>query len=360
MISKRTRLIVVAVAALVLIIALVADVLWLTLTPPSRKAAAPTVTATGQLGNPPGVAYANHFQTGHPGAEWSAGTVHDTPNHKLKYLGPFREEPVTFSLDHLPPHAMVRLRFDLVTFDRWNGDGVNFGRDLWDLRVVGGQPLIHTTFNNCGFFINNDQQSFPDQYPWYPTYKAWTGAAAKQSLGHVTRQYADSWGDDSTYTFDLTFPHAADTLQLVFKTQIKHHDGKPYGFLNFQVDTVAQPATATDAQLAGWWADLAGVDPVAAYRAVWSLVATADAATAYIAGHLPDPKTTGPAPINVDMNARWTPGCFQYETPQSRQVARATHVLEVIGTSAAKKVLDRIGYRGTPQGGPPDAWSKRK
>jgi hypothetical protein len=253
----------------------------------------------------------------------------------------------------------VRVTFELITYDRWNGDSENFGRDLWDMRVVGGQPLIHTTFSNCGFFTNNNEQSFPDQYPWYPTHPAWTGAAAKKSLGYRTSQGRDSWGCDSTYKFDLTFPHTDPTLALQFQSQIKRHENKPYGFLSFRVMVVDRPIAADEKTLEGWWNDLADEDPVKAYNAVWSLIASGDAARAYIRDRLfTPPASPDAAPMNIDQTTTWEYGSFSNDTPQARQWWRAIHVLEAIGTDKAKAELNKIGYQGTPPGAPPDHWTK--
>ena len=297
--------------------------------------------------------YSANFDQNEPGNEWSATPIGATPTQR-KFLGPFREVPLIFTMDGLPEHRMIHLTFELITYQPWNGDSQNFGRDLWDMRVVGGQPLIHTTFSDCGFFDDNNEQSFPDQYPWYPTHPGFTGATTQQSLG-----YKHSWGGngpfgiDSTYLFDLTFPHTASTLKLQFKSQIKHHENKPYGFLNFKVETLDHPATASDAQLAAWWQDLGDEDPVKAYHAIWSLIATADQATTYIQHHLPprDPAI----PINIDQAAQFERS-FEYDTPQARQFARAIHVLEVINSPQSKQLLADIGYTGTPQGGPPTRW----
>jgi hypothetical protein len=292
--------------------------------------------------------------------EWSIKRTTLTPAHQRTMLGPFRETPVRFTMDKLLPHQFVRVVFDLVTFDRWNGDSENFGRDVWDLRVAGGQPLIHTTFSNCGFFDNNNEQSFPDQYPWYPTHVAWTGATTRQSLGYRTSQGNDSWGDDSTYHFDLTFPHSADTLALAFQSQIKNHENKPYGFLDFKVTTLNRGAPADARSLYGWWQDLSDEDPVKAYKAAWSMIATGDAAAAYLGLHLfTQPASSSPEPLNIDQQAVWDYGSFSNDTPEARQWWRALHVLEAIGTESARAKLQQLGYHGTPVGAPPDHWTRR-
>jgi hypothetical protein len=338
-------------AVCVLIAGLMVLVLQRLYTPADRPA---VVVPRVVKQKPLGVVYSAAFDSDNPGMEWSDTPVGATPKSHQKFLGPFLEVPLTFSVDGLGPHECVRVTFDLITHDPWNGDGGNFGRDLWDLRVVGGQPLIHTTFSNCGFFSNNNEQSFPDQYPWYPTHPGWTGTAAKQSLGYRNGWGAQSFGTDSTYHFDLTFPHSADTLALQFKSQIKRHEDKPYGFLNFKVETIAHAASASDESLAGLWKDLGDEDAAKAYRAVWSLIATGDSAAQYIQRHLP--AAIPSVPLDIDQSKIWEYGSFQHDTPQARQFARAIHVLEVINSDSSKKLLTDMGYKGTPEGGPPTRW----
>ena len=305
---------------------------------------------------PPGVVYEADFVKG-AGPEWSETRTSWTPDPRKAFLGPFRDEPVELRVNGLPPHQFINLKFDLITYQRWNGDSGEWGRDLWDMRVANGQPLIHTTFSDCGFFTNNNEQSFPDQYPWYPTHEGWTGAKEKQSLGYMTSQGPESWGDDSTYAIDITFPHAGNSVGIVFKSLIKSHENKPYGFLSFKITTIDHASNADEPTLAGWWKDLSDEDSLKAYHAVWSLVATGDAATNYIHDHL-SPAAAGPhaPPVNIDQDEVWDYGSFQYDTSAARQRARAIHVLEVINSSAANALLGEIGFQGTPIAAPPDRW----
>lgn len=325
--------------------------------PASRSLEIPSVTPA-IANRAPGVVYTTDFTT--PAAGWSSTHVDETPSSpQRKFLGPFTEDPVMFAIAELPPHQFIHLTFELLTWKPWNGDSANFGRDLWDMRVVGGQPLIHTTFSDCGFFEDNNEQSFPDQYPWYPTHPAWTGSASKQSLGFTsTWGQSRTFGTDSTYQFDITFPHTSPSLMLQFKSQTKQHQLKPYGFLNFKVSTVDAATSATDQQITDWWNDLAADDPIKAYHAVWSLIATGDAATKFIEQHRPplDPSI----PLNIDQTHPFKCDSFQYATPQSQQLARAIHVLEVINSAESKKLLAEIGYTGTPQGAPPNRLNRSR
>ena len=319
--------------------------------------------------------------------EWSAGGIATTKDGLAKFIGPFREGEVEFTAGHLPAHQFVRVTFDLMVCDLWNGDQSYFGRDGWDVRVKGGQPLVHTTFSNMGFYYNNNDQSYPDQFPWYPVHPAFAGAAERQSHGYQTGNNGNHFGVDATYRFDLTFPHAADELTLLFNSAPVRHEGKTYGFLSFQVTAVGRATTPDAATLEQLWDALGDEDAAKANAAVWSLVAAGDTATAHVraklavpatqpvvmttdagdAGNAGDAENGGDAggppkmpgmrvvrAVNVDPDVPWVVDCFAYRTAGQRQRARAVHVLEAIGTPDATAVLRGVRYSGTPLAFPPD------
>jgi hypothetical protein len=80
-------------------------------------------------------------------------------------LGPFHNEEVTFSLDQLPSHNVLRITIELLAHDSWDGNSYNIGGpDFWYLQVD-GQEVMRTTFSNsiceslyCLY------QSYPENY----------------------------------------------------------------------------------------------------------------------------------------------------------------------------------------------------
>ena len=151
--------------------------------------------------------YANALSSS-PGSEWSATNIAITPKDQRHYLGDFRKQSVTLSLNPLPEHRQLRVSFDLLLMQSWDGSSKYWGECFWDLDVINGANLIHTTFGNCGFFCDNNEQAFPDNWPCGP-HPAWTGSVEHQTLGVI-----QSWGGpdrtfdcSSVYHFDLAFPH---------------------------------------------------------------------------------------------------------------------------------------------------------
>ena len=120
------------------------------------------------------VVYRDNFQVAQ---HWSERTISDTPTGR-KYLGPFRNQTVTLSLDKLPEHAWVKLRFKLYMQGTWDGSSPIWGSDLWSLSVPGQQRLIFASFCNMGYFTDNNEQSYPDDYPT-AIHPAWTGTLEK-------------------------------------------------------------------------------------------------------------------------------------------------------------------------------------
>jgi hypothetical protein len=117
--------------------------------------------------------YSNDFHTA-PGEEWSGRDIARTPAGNRPFFGPFGGESVTFTLAHLPPHKMIRVDFDLCVINPLDGSSPTWGPDVWDLSVVNGATLLHTTFDNCGFFSDNNEQAFPDEFNCGKPHPGWS------------------------------------------------------------------------------------------------------------------------------------------------------------------------------------------
>jgi hypothetical protein len=118
----------------------------------------------------PHLVYENDF-TNPPGAEWSHQEIRLTNKGARPYLGDFLPDgKPTFTLKALPPHKLLRCSFDLFLMGSWDGSSPTWGPGLFAVNVGGGdgRSLLYATFSNCGFFTNNNEQSFPDNYPARP------------------------------------------------------------------------------------------------------------------------------------------------------------------------------------------------
>jgi hypothetical protein len=257
-------------------------------------------------------------------AEFSAGNVRFTKSGHRPYLGPFAPPGVTFTVGNLKPHQFVRVKFDLALMNSWNGCSTTWGPDVWSCSLVNGPTLLTTTFSNCGFFSDNNEQDFPDVYPALPgmtPHPAWTGASENQSLGEMR-----SWGGPNrtfdasgVYHIDWTFPHADSTLSLNFMSKPKKRD-KTFGFLSFHVATLAGPTKLSDLDLKQAWIDLDSENAAIADGAVWKLIAAGDQAVNYLEGQ--------------KLVASDTSG----DAKRAYRLSRVRHVLEVIASPAASEL----------------------
>ncbi len=299
----------------------------------------------------PGIVYENNF-TAEPGAEWSTGSLKATLAGGRPYLGDFfPSSKPTLSLK-LPPHKLVKLTFDLFLMKSWDGSSPMWGPGLMDIRLGGddGRSLLHATFCNCGFFSDNNEQSFPDNYPSRP-YPAWALAVENQSLGNMV-----DWGgpqrtfdSSAVYHMVYTFPHADERIDIQWSSMLPDNPNKPFGLTNVKVEALPELAAFTNAEMDELWNDLGDISGGGVkkfYEARWKLVSAGDSATIYIASHYTQLKIPDNITI-VDPKGTVKPYPTQ-ATVIHRE--RARWVLEAIHTPAAlelKKAIPTV----VPEGG---------
>ncbi len=244
------------------------------------------ITANGVVADLPSgrVAYLNGFED-RVGEEWSKTDVSTTPIGERKFLGNFGPEKVSFSLTELPKHRFVRVEFDLFLIQSWDGSSRNWGPDIWEMSVESGPRLIHATFTNCGYYRDNNVQSFPDDHQ-STTHKGWTGASEKQSLGYkwfLTHNNGKGYVTDGVYKINVIFPHNEASLKLNFKSHCEDtKEDQSWGLDNVKVETIASAARLTDEAMNQCWTSLAGEDPVTAFKSIWQMVASGEQAVSFL------------------------------------------------------------------------------
>jgi hypothetical protein len=141
---------------------------------------------------------------------WSNPKTDITANGSTRFLGQFGTESVKLTLDKLPPHKTVIVKFDLYILRSWDGENPGDGPDNWGLKLEDSAGLILTSFTN-GATI---RQKFAciDGQETTPACQAagamgFTGAAARNTLGY---------GQDSVYKIKRTFAHDRSFLMLTF------------------------------------------------------------------------------------------------------------------------------------------------
>ncbi len=166
----------------------------------------------------------------------------------------------------------------------WDGSS-HWGPDIWELSVESGQRLVYATFTNCGYFADNNRQTFPDNHPT-TRHPGWTGASERQSLGYRffrDRNEGRGYGTDGVYRMEVIFPHSDASLRLNFASHCDDpKEDQSWGVDNVRVEAVAAATRLTEEQLEECWRVLAGEDPVAAWHATWRLVSSGDQAVSFL------------------------------------------------------------------------------
>jgi len=231
--------------------------------------------------------YSNGFDKP-PGEEWSSRQTMETPEGKRRFLGDFAPGTVTLTLDGLAKHKMVRIVFDLYLVRSWDGSSTTWGPDVWELKTGDGRKLVHSTFTNCGFFSDNNAQTFPDFHPFPVTHPGATGAAEHETLGFVMGWDGRPHSTDAVYHFDLVFPHAGKKLVLDFSSICKDKkEDQSWGLDNVKVQILTAPLPLEKGgDGSALWDALASSNPVVAYRAMWKLIGAGKEGVDYLRKHL--------------------------------------------------------------------------
>lgn len=195
------------------------------------------------------VVYSSDFESG-AGPEWSPALTETTPgtvSHPAdRFLGRLGNGSATFSLTGLPSHSEVTVSFSLYVVRSWDGNSDEWGPDTWDMSVVAGPTLLHTTFSNLdtGPCVGHGfDQAYPDNYPG-GIHPPLTGADEIDTLGYPALCEAN----DAVYHLEFTFAHTDGSFQLVFTgSHLQELNDESWGIDDFSVslDDTALSTTTT-------------------------------------------------------------------------------------------------------------------
>ena len=215
------------------------------------------------------------------------------------YHGPFGNQPVSLTLDHLPQHRWIKATFDLYIIGSWDGSSPVWGPDLWSFSVRGAQRLIFASF--CGWgYAGNDEQSYPDDYP-NAIHRAWTGAVA-----HNVVDIQDSEPPkNGMYKVEVLFPHTEDQIILDFAGAYVDppSEQQVWGIGNVEVHAFSAETMTGEDELPVLWQDLASEDSVAANKALWRFVGAGAKAVSFLK------EKVGAMDDDVTLRRRTTCGC---------------------------------------------------
>lgn len=231
------------------------------------------------------------FQLGKVAPQWSFNQVEEYGNRQ-RYLGPLSNQTVHLRLEKLPPHAFVRIHFDLIVAWNWEGatrqqfDGEpRRGPEVIQLGIQNGPVLMRGTFSNQQREIYRAavRQSFPelDERILVP---ARTGARELENFTVKLNQF----GEDNVlramathYRQNWTLPHTKKELTLEFSAEnLQEIEEQFWGIDNVVIEVLnADEVPALEpAQLAEMPKLLRGNGSANAAAACWDLIAHPDQA----------------------------------------------------------------------------------
>jgi PASTA domain len=164
---------------------------------------------------------------------WSNQKAEVTPNGKTRFLGQFGStESVRLTLDKLPPHKTVTVKFDLYVLRSWDGEQPGLGPDVFGLKLEDTAVLIHTTFTNVEQF----KQKFACK-SGEETTPACMGAGATGPFGAAAINTLGFGAWESIHKIKRTFSHDRSFLMLTFFGELKEqiHD-ESWGLDNIRIE----------------------------------------------------------------------------------------------------------------------------
>ena len=194
------------------------------------------------------------------------------------YHGPFGNQPLSLTLDHLPGHRWIKVSFDLYIVGSWDGSSPVWGPDLWSFSVRGARRLISATFCAWGY-AGNDEQSYPDDYP-HAIHPAWTGSAARNVVDIKDSEPPKN----GVYKVEVLFPHTDEQAILDWAGAYVDppNEQQVWGIGNVEVRTSSAETLTGEDALPGLWEELAGEDSVAANKALWRFVGAGAKAASFL------------------------------------------------------------------------------
>ena len=150
---------------------------------------------------------------------------------------------------------------------------MQYGPDVWKLKIANGPELISATFSTFNAHPGHDRQTFPDSYPG-PEYIGMIGAAEKKTLGYKFF----GRGCDSVYKLSFIVPHSAKDLKFIFSSSgLEDLANESWGLDNVKVEVIRELPKLSAEQFDKLWQQLESKDPMEAFEAFCTLVPATDA-----------------------------------------------------------------------------------
>ena len=180
--------------------------------------------------------YTANFETA-VGNEWSTNKAEVTPTGNRRFLGQFSNETVSLSLANLPPHTQITVAFDVYAIRSLDGNSVQWGPDILDVRAENGAIVTRTTFANQPL-----RQAWPGEFPGGDNAPG-TGAVERNTLGYNF----EAAQMNAVFRVSKTIAHTGGTLKLNFTgSGLEAITNESWGLDNVSLRVDCPPPGATE------------------------------------------------------------------------------------------------------------------
>jgi hypothetical protein len=233
--------------------------------------------------------FESDFQRGKVPAQWSFNQIEEYANRQ-RYLGPLSNQTVHLNLQKLPPHALVRIHFDLIIAWNWQGISREYedgqqrrGSEVVQVAVKDGPVLMRGSFSNQGRESWRPagpvvRQSFPELDERILVIPR-AGAREIENFTLKTNEFGGQHHYNSIatrYSQNWTFPHGNEELTLEFSAEnLQETEEQFWGIDNVIVEVLNadEVALLDKQQLADLPKLLSGTGSLASAAACWDLIA---------------------------------------------------------------------------------------
>ena len=195
--------------------------------------------------------YSNNFNSSLDAANWTfPATVPVTSTPGIKswngqsVLGYIGAQQAILNLNGIATHDSVKIDYDLYIHDSWDGNNVEAGPDIFNMKVD-GSSIIHTTFANWNYAPYNDQ-AYPGNIPSSNPY--FTGAVETQL------PKACSGPLSTKYHISKIIAHTSSSLSLLLEAvgiEVACNESWSIDNLNIQAGFTSGVISSTGVQWSG-------------------------------------------------------------------------------------------------------------
>lgn len=246
--------------------------------------------------------------------------------------GIFHAEPVSVTLNHLPEHRRVKVKFKLIVIGGWDGSNIAWGPDLWACRVRGGEQLVMSTFSNIGAQTSYYVQAYPDDFPWALHY-AFTGGTPVADQPFAKPDPVSNMAlADAFYPMEMWVPHTGESFTLDFLPMYDDDakDNQHWAIADFEYATANEPVPLADGELETLWETLGEPDSPKANTAMWRLIAAGEPAAEFLI---------------AKAKAMPRPDASLINTAEGLRIHRLQKALRILATPASRGVANRLTYK---------------